>query len=117
MPRSFFSVICLDSNIYFPQKINLKQILWIISWQIYVYYFQKNSFPILLDNKNNYQDFSLKDYDFTTKKKLFSNNNSKDDFELILQECIKYSIPTDFLEGFVDIKKIFGIPKKCFKNL
>ncbi len=115
MPRSFFSVICLDSNIYFPQKNKFKTNIMDNIMANLRYYFQKNSFPILLDNKNNYQDFSLKDYDLQLRKKLFSNNNSKDDFELILQECIKYSIPTDFLEGFVDIKKIFGIPKNVSK--
>ena len=34
---------------------------------------------------------------------------------MIFLECLKVSLPIDFVEGYKDVKKFFGLPKKINK--
>ena len=47
------------------------------------------------------------------RNKLFNDVNSYNEFDKIFLDCLKISLPIDFLEGYKDVyKKVFGLPKK-----
>ena len=117
-PFSVFNTICLDNNIYFPQKNKFNTSLSEYIKKNLYFYKKKKSFPILLlDNKNNYaiNENNKSIYDKNLRNKLFDNLSKNKGFDSVLLECLKVSLPIDFLEGYKDVKKVFGLPKKINK--
>ena len=116
-PFSIFNTICLDNNIYYPQKNKFNTSVSEYIKKNLLFYKKKKSFPILIDNKNNYiTNRNYKNiYDKNLRNKLFKNLGKNKDFDKVFIECLKISLPIDFVEGYKDIKKVFGLPKKINK--
>ena len=112
-PVSAFNTICLDNNIYFPQKNKFKTSLSEYLKKNLYFYSKKKSFPILLDNKNNYITNGSKKniYNINLRNELFKDLNVNNEFDKIFFECLKISFPIDFLEGYKDVKN-FRFTKK-----
>ncbi len=116
-PFSAFNTICLDNNIYFPQKNKFKTSLSEYLKKNLYFYSKKKSLPILLDNKNNYvaNKNNKNIYNINLRNELFKSFKLNNEFDKIFFECLKISFPIDFLEGYEDVKKVLGLPKKINK--